>query len=134
MLCPAGQETDFPSSLTTKPAALWKFTKSRKLWQNARSPNFANEFKEKAKSFENSEDKSREVASEENKKAELKISSLSSEESKLIEQGLVPKEKATEIFAKKAFASFKNGIPWAKSFNDFGAGRLQTFLFILRKK
>ena len=73
---------------------------------------FAGEFREKAKSFETVDDKSRAVASEQaasNEKPELKMASLSSEEAKLIEQGNVPKERATEIFAKKAFASYKNG-------------------------
>lgn len=75
---------------------------------------FAGEFREKAKTFESVEDKSRAVASQEgasekNEKPELKMASLSSEEAKFIEQGNVPKERATEIFAKKAFASFKNG-------------------------
>jgi cellulose synthase operon protein C len=67
---------------------------------------FAADFKEKAKSFETLQN--REVASEE-KKPELKLSSLSSEEKGLIEAGLIPKERATEIFAKKAFSSFKAG-------------------------
>jgi tetratricopeptide (TPR) repeat protein len=109
---------------------------------------FANEFKEKAKSFENTEDKTREVASEEGKKVELKLSSLSSEESRLLEQGLVPKEKATEIFAKKAFASFKNGKfgearyfgeKWKKELESggtegFGKDQLDLFQAMLTEK
>jgi tetratricopeptide (TPR) repeat protein len=106
---------------------------------------FANDFKEKAKTFETIQN--REVASEE-KKPEFTIGSLSSEEKNLIEAGLIPKEKATEIFAKKAFASFREGNfgeakyfveKWKKESeinpaNGFGKEQIDLFQAMLTEK
>ncbi|MGZ3720690.1 MAG: tetratricopeptide repeat protein, partial [Bdellovibrionota bacterium] len=71
---------------------------------------FAKGFREKAASFETKEEQPRIPASAEQKKdSELKIGSLSNEESGWIENGQIPTEKAAEVYAKKAFALYKDG-------------------------
>jgi tetratricopeptide (TPR) repeat protein len=71
---------------------------------------FAKGFREKAATFEDKPADPRAPASADAKKDdELKIASLTSEENTWIENGQVPAEKAGEIFAKKAFALFKDG-------------------------
>lgn len=72
---------------------------------------FAQGFKEKAASLEVKEaaPAERTPAAAEKKEEPLKIGSLSGEEKSWIENGLVPAEKAAEVYAKKAFALFEDG-------------------------
>jgi TolA-binding protein len=74
---------------------------------------FAKGFREKAATFEDrtSVAGNRSPASIDIPKAlePLKIGSLSNEESAWIENGQVPNEKAGEVYAKKAFALYKDG-------------------------
>lgn len=70
---------------------------------------FAKGFREKAATFETKEESPRVPASAGSEKTELKLGSLSSEESNWIENGQVPAEKAGEVYAKKAFELFKDG-------------------------
>lgn len=71
---------------------------------------FAKDFHDKASALEaqgGQEAASRAPASE--AAPELKIGSLSGSDASLIESGEVPNERAAELFAKKAYDSFKNG-------------------------
>jgi tetratricopeptide (TPR) repeat protein len=75
--------------------------------------NFAKGFREKAASFEEkvvvTNDPRQPASADEKKNDDLKIGSLSGEENGWIENGQVPTEKAGEVYAKKAFALFKDG-------------------------
>ncbi len=73
--------------------------------------NFAKGFREKAASFETKDEQTARVpaTAATNKEDGLKIGSLSGEERSWIENGMVPGEKAAEVYAKKAFALFKDG-------------------------
>lgn len=71
---------------------------------------FAKGFRTKASTFDAAEDQTRMPASAEKKSEDdLKIGSLSGEEENWLENGQVPAERAAEVYAKKAFALFKDG-------------------------
>lgn len=107
--------------------------------------NFANGFREKAASLIVKEgDANRAPAGNE---GELSLSSLSGEENSWIENGLVPPEKAAEIYAKKAYALFQDGKygdaryfgeKWKKLAHSaapgYGAAELERFQGMLGEK
>lgn len=68
---------------------------------------FAKDFHDRAKALETEPD-GRSPASEVTA-PELKIASLSGSDESLLKSGEVPTERAAELFAKKAFDSYKNG-------------------------
>jgi tetratricopeptide (TPR) repeat protein len=71
---------------------------------------FAKGFREKATAFETKEEpRAPSSIAETVKKDDLKIGSLSTEETSWIENGQVPEAKAAEVYAKKALALYKDG-------------------------
>jgi|GEM_PF-5138420 len=111
--------------------------------------NFAKGFREKAATFEVKEDVAARVpaGTPEKKEEGLKIGSLSGEEKSWIENGLVPSEKAAEIYAKKAFELFKDGKfgdaryfgeKWKKQAHNaapgYGASEYEQFQTMLGEK
>jgi hypothetical protein len=80
-------------------------------------------------------------------KPELKLGSLTREESNLIREGRVPAERAAEIYAKKALASLEDGRPgearyfgekWKKELGtggeQFGSAQFDQFQALLVEK
>jgi tetratricopeptide (TPR) repeat protein len=111
---------------------------------------FGKEFRERASSLEVKDDGGRAIASTDTPKAnELKMPSLSREESNWIESGAVPQDKAAELFAKKAFSLYRDGKfgearyfseKWKKQVGalaagqPFGAAELELFQAMLSEK
>lgn len=69
---------------------------------------FAKDFRDRAATLEVKEEGTRSLASS-GKADGIKLGSLSREETSWIENGSIPQDKAAELFAKKAFALFKDG-------------------------
>ncbi len=109
---------------------------------------FAKEFKDRAASLESQEEGGRSLASIENAKPDIHLGSLSSEESQWIENGAIPKERAAELFAKKAYSLYQDGKfgeakyfseKWRKEAagsggNTYGSQQLEQFQAMLSEK
>lgn len=90
---------------------------------------FAKEFRGRAQSLDHAQTEGRSLASI--AETPFQLPSLSGDEAGALQSGDVPNEKAAELFAKKAFDSYKNGRygearyfseKWKKQLNQSGAG------------
>jgi hypothetical protein len=107
---------------------------------------FAKDFRDKAAGLENKE-ADRGLASVESATPDFKLSSLSGEERGWIEDGLVPSDRAAELFAKKAYSLYRDGKfseakyfgeKWKKTVSSaaegYGLDQLERFQALLAEK
>jgi hypothetical protein len=108
---------------------------------------FAQDFRDRAGTLE-VKDGGRGLASaDDGKKPELRLGSLSREEAKWLDEGQVPAEKAAEVYAKKAYAVFRDGNfgeakyfgeKWKKEMQPaaaaYGRADLESFEALLAEK